>query len=159
MSKRGPQPQPAEIAKAKGLYRPSRHGDLGTKIQLEFLSAVPEPPEELNEHGAKFWFDILNQLLQVRGLVMIADLPTFQLMAHKFQIWKECAATVKREGMFITDDKGNLREHPSMVTMEKAEKIFISLAREFGCTPSARNNLKQPTKKENEKDPLSGFEL
>lgn len=159
MNKRGPQPQPAEIAKAKGLYRPSRHGDLGTKVKLEYLSAVPEPPEELNEHGAKFWFDILNQLLQVKGLVMIADLPTFQLMAHKFQIWKECAATVKREGMFITDDKGNLREHPSMVTMEKAEKIFISLAREFGCTPSARNNLKQPTQEEKITDPLENFSL
>ena len=151
--------QPAELAKAKGLYRPSLHGKIEHKVQLEYLSAVPDPPEELNEHGAKFWFDILNQLLQVRGLVMIADLPTFQLMAHKFQIWKECAATVKREGMFITDDKGNLREHPSMVTMEKAEKIFISLAREFGCTPSARNNLKQPTQEEKTVDPLENFSL
>lgn len=152
--------QPAEIAKAKGVYRPSRHGNLGNKVQLEYLSAVPDPPEELNEHGAKFWFDILNQLLQVRGLVMIADLPTFQLMAHKFQIWKECAATVKREGMFTIDDKGNSREHPAMLTMEKAEKIFISLAREFGCTPSARNNLKQPDIKEDSKEgPMEGFKL
>ena len=159
MGKRGFEKQPAEMAIAKGVYRPSRHGVIEDKVQLEYLSAVPEPPEELNEHGAKFWYDILNQLLKVKGLVMIADLPTFQLMAHKFQIWKECAATVKREGMFITDDKGNLREHPSMVTMEKAEKIFISLAREFGCTPSARNNLKQPTQEEKTVDPLGDFAL
>ena len=159
MGKRGFEKQPAEMAIAKGVYRPSRHGIIEDKVQLEYLSAVPDPPDELNEHGAKFWYDILNQLLKVKGLVMIADLPTFQLMAHKFQIWKECAATVKREGMFITDDKGNLREHPSMVTMEKAEKIFISLAREFGCTPSARNNLKQPTQEEKAVDPLENFSL
>jgi phage terminase small subunit len=61
--------------------------------------------------------------------------------------------------MWVIDDKGNSRENPVLVTMEKAEKIFISLAREFGCTPSARNNLKAPTQKEEEKDPLSGFEL
>lgn len=154
----GPVRQPKETAIAKGLYRPSRHGDLGTKVQLEYLSAVPEPPSELNEHGAKFWFDIITQLLAVKGLVMIADLPTFLLMAHKFQIWKECAATVKKEGMLITDDKGNLKEHPSMVIMEKAEKIFISLAREFGCTPSARNNLKQPTQEE-KKESLEDFKI
>lgn len=140
----GPVRQPKEIAIAKGVYRPSRHGDLGSKLNLEYLTAVPEPPEELNENGAKFWFDMLNQLLQVKGLIMIADLPAFQLMAYKFQVWKECAETLKVEGMWIIDDKGNSRENPIMTTMEKAEKIFISLSREFGCTPSARNNLKLP---------------
>ena len=150
--------QPAEVAKAKGVYRPVRHGELGNKVKLEYLSAVPDPPEELNEHGAKFWFDMLNQLLQVRGLVMIADLPTFQLMAYKFQVWKDCAETVKKEGMFIIDDKGNTREHPAMVVMEKAEKIFISLAREFGCTPSARNNLKMPQTEE-KKESLGDFKI
>jgi P27 family predicted phage terminase small subunit len=159
MGKRGFERQPAEVAKQKGLYRPSLHGKIENKVQLEYLSAVPEPPENLNEHGAKFWFDILNQLLQVKGLVMIADLPTFQLMAYKFQVWNECAALLKVQGMWVVDDKGNSRENPVLVTMEKAEKIFISLAREFGCTPSARNNLKAPTQKEEEKDPLSGFEL
>ena len=62
----------------------------------------------------------------------------------KFQVWKECCEIVQREGMFQLDDKGNTREHPAMLTMEKAEKIFLSFAREFGCTPSARNNLKAP---------------
>jgi P27 family predicted phage terminase small subunit len=150
--------QPAEMAKAKGIYRPSRHGDLGNKVKLEYLSAVPEPPEELNEHGSKFWFDILNQLLQVKGLVMIADLPTFQFMAYKFQVWKKCADIVKNEGMFTIDEKGNTREHPAMLTMEKAEKIFLSLAREFGCTPSARNNLKMPATEE-KKETLNDFKI
>lgn len=158
MGKRGFETQPAEVAKQKGIYRPSRHGDLGSKPKMEYLSAVPEPPENLNEQGAKFWFDILNQLLMVRGLVMIADLPTFQLMAYKFQVWNECAEKLKQEGMWILDDKGNTRENPVLLTMEKAEKIFISLSREFGCTPSARNNLRVEDK-EKKTDPLAAFSL
>lgn len=150
--------QPAEVAKAKGVYRPSRHGDLGSKLNLEYLSAVPEPPENLNEHGAKFWYDMLSQLLKVRGLVMIADLPTFQLMAYKFQVWKQCAARLKVEGMWIRNDKGNSVENPALLTMEKAEKIFISLAREFGCTPSARNNLKVQGEGE-KKESLEDFKI
>lgn len=159
MGTRGPVRQPAEVAKQKGLYRPCRHGDSGTKINIEYLSAVPDPPENLNEHGAKFWYDILNQLLQVKGLVMIADLPTFQMMAYKFQVWNQCAEQLKKEGMWILDDKGNLRENPVMTTMERAEKIFISLSREFGCTPSARNNLKQPKLDEDKKDEFDSFSL
>jgi P27 family predicted phage terminase small subunit len=155
----GPVRQPKEVAMQKGVYRPSRHGKIENKVNLEYLSAVPEPPENLNEHGAKFWFDILNQLLQVKGLVMIADLPTFQMMAYKFQVWNECAEKLKVEGMWIVDNNGNPRENPIMVTMEKAEKVFISLAREYGCTPSARNNLKNPVQKAAEKDPLKDFTL
>lgn len=156
---RGPNPQPAEIAKAKGLYRPSRHGDIEKKVKLEYLSAVPEPPEDLDENGSKFWMDMLTQLLQVKGLITIADLPTFQLMSHKFQIWKKCAKIVREEGLFVIDDKGNTRENPALIQMEKAEKIFISMAREYGLTPSARNNLKQPEQEEEKQDPLSNFTL
>ena len=158
MGTRGPVTQPKETAMLKGVYRPSRHGKIEDKVSLEYLSAVPEPPENLNEHGAKFWFDILNQLLKVRGLVMIADLPTFQLMAYKFQVWNECAEKLKVQGMWIINDKGVQIENPVMATMEKAEKIFISLSREFGCTPSARNNLKVSTTEE-KKDPLGDFTL
>ena len=159
MGKRGFQPQPAEMAKAKGLYRPSRHGNLLDMPKHEILTAVPKPPEVLNEHGSKFWFDMLTQLLKVKGLIQIPDLPTFQMMAYKYQVWYECAEILKTESKWIIDDKGNTKENPIINTMEKAEKIFISLAREFGCTPSARNTLKVAKEDEEKEDPLKNFVL
>jgi P27 family predicted phage terminase small subunit len=158
MGKRGFQPQPKEAAIAKGVYRADRYGSLEDSLVTEHLSAVPEPPTMLDEHGSKFWYDMLTQLLKAKGLVMIADLPTFQMMAFKYQVWYECAERLQTESKWIIDDKGNTRENPILNTMEKAEKIFISLAREFGCTPSARNNLKMPQIEE-KKTTLEDFKI
>lgn len=155
----GPVRQPAEVAKAKGVYRPSRHGNLPDMPKHEFLSEVPDPPEILNSNGSKFWFDMLTQLLKTKGLIQIPDLPTFQMMAYKYQVWYECAELLKTQSKWIIDDKGNTKENPILNTMEKAEKIFISLAREFGCTPSARNNLKVAKEDEEKADPLANFTL
>ena len=159
MGKRGFQPQPKELAIAKGVYREDRYGSKEESIKHEVLSAVPDPPEVLNEHGSKFWFDMLTQLLKVKGLIQIPDLPTFQMMAYKYQVWYECAERLKTESKWIIDDKGNTKENPIINTMEKAEKIFISLAREFGCTPSARNTLKVAKEDEEKEDPLKKFVL
>jgi len=155
----GPVRQPAEVAISKGVYRPSRHGNLPDMPKHEFLSEVPDPPEVLNEHGSKFWFDMLTQLLKTKGLIQIPDLPTFQMMAYKYQVWYECAEKLKTQSKWIIDDKGNTKENPILKTMESAEKIFISLAREFGCTPSARNNLKVAKEDEEKEDPLKDFSL
>ncbi len=151
--------QPAEVAKQKGVYRPSRHGDLKSKIDVGFLTKVPEPPELLNEHGAKFWYDMLNNLLEVKGLISFVDLPTFQIMATKYQTIIECNELLKIQSKWIVDVTGNIKENPVCVTLEKAEKIFLQIATQFGCNPSARNTLRAAPQKEEEKDPLSEFSL
>jgi P27 family predicted phage terminase small subunit len=102
---------------------------------------------------------MLNNLLEVKGLISFVDLPTFQIMATKYQTIIECNELLKIQSKWIVDVTGNIKENPVCVTLEKAEKIYMTLAASFGCTPSARNNLKTPTQKEEEKDPLSGFEL
>lgn len=150
--------QPALIAKQKGLYRPSRHGNIDESVKMEHLSAVPEPPDNLGEHGARFWNDMLSELLKVNGLIVIPDLPAFQIMATKYQTIMECHERLRSESKWVMDKDGNTKENPVLLTLEKAEKIFISLSREFGCTPSARNGLKVKGN-EVEKDPLSGFSL
>lgn len=142
--------QPAEIAKSKGLFRPSRHGSDKGKLELEHLSSVPEPPANLSEVGIAFWNDMLKQLLEIKGLVTIPDLPAFQIMAYNYQTIMECSGILEKEGKWMIDDKGNTKEHPALVTMNKAEKIYLNIAASFGCTPSARNNIKVDKEKENQ---------
>lgn len=142
--------QPAEIAKSKGLYRPSRHGTDENKIELEHLSSVPQPPDNLDEKGIEFWNDMLKQLLKTKGLVTIADLPAFQIMAYNYQTIVECTEVLRKQGKWIIDDKGNTKENPALVTMNKAEKIYLNIAASFGCTPSARNTIKVDKDKEPE---------
>lgn len=149
--------QPAALAKAKGQYRPSLHGDINTAVKPEFLSEVPAPPEMLNEHGAIFWHDMLTQLLKIKGLITIVDLPTFQVMATKYQTIVECNELLKTQSKWIIDHNGNTKENPVVKTLENAEKIFIQLAVQFGCTPAARNNIKQPEVPK--EDPTKDFKL
>lgn len=151
--------QPAAIAKLKGLYRPSRHGKQINDLPIEYLSKVPEPPERLNENGASFWNDMLKELLKVKGLITIVDLPVFELMAAKWQTIIECNEKLKADGKWITDTNGNLKENPVCLTLEKAEKTFINLSRDFGTTPSARNRLNFESKEPEIEDLLKDFKL
>ena len=157
MGKRGFKAQPAEVAMAKGLYREDRYGNIDNKVKPEFLSEVPAPPEMLNEHGAIFWHDMLTQLLKIKGLITIVDLPTFQVMATKYQTIVECNELLKTQSKWIIDHNGNTKENPVVKTLENAEKIFIQLAVQFGCTPAARNNIKQPEVPK--EDPTKDFKL
>ena len=157
MGKRGFIGQPAEVAKAKGLYRPSRHGSLEDQIKSEFLSAVPEPPESLGTHGAEFWHDMLTQLLKVKGLVAIIDLANFELMAYNFQVIRECQEKLKL-GKMLIDDNGNMKPSPYIALLQSSEKTFIALSREFGCTPAARNKLTVP-KEDSKEESLSDFKI
>ena len=156
--KRGFVTQPATIAKLKGLYRPSRHGNENNNLPLEYLTKVPEPPITLNENGANFWNDILGNLLNIKGLITFVDLPVFEIMATKWQTIVECNEKLKTEGKWINDTNGNLKENPVCLTLEKAEKTFINLSREYGITPSARNRLNFEQKEEFDDD-LNGFNL
>ena len=157
MGKRGFPTQPAEIAKAKGHYRPSRHGVIEEKVKPEFLSLAPQPPEMLNPVGAKFWNDMLDQFLKINGFITIVDLPTFQVMATKYQTIVECNELLKTQSKWVIDHNGNTKENPVVKTLENAEKIFIQLAVQFGCTPAARNNIKQPEVPK--EDPTENFKL
>ena len=145
--------QPAEVAKSKGVYRPNRHGALDTKLSLEYLSKVPPPPSGLNEHGIVFWNDMLKQLLTVKGLIMIPDLPAFHIMATKHQTIIECNEILRTQSKWITDDKGNMKENPVCLTLEKAEKLYLQIAASFGMTPSARNTVRA-AKEETKEDEI-----
>ena len=152
MGKRGAILQPTEIIKAKGYYRPSRHGNINDKPKLDLLSAIPNPPDNLNEVGAEFWHDMLHYLLKIKGLVTIPDLPSFQIMAYKYQTIIECTNLLKKQGKWVTDHNGNTKENPVCVTLEKAEKIFLQIATQFGMNPSARNMLKVEKEEKKEEE-------
>lgn len=151
--------QPTEIAIKKGYYRPSRHGEISKeKEKLGFLNSVPNAPERLNQHGARYWTEILTELIKIKGLVCIPDLPAYELMAWNYQVIIECREDLDKNGLMVVDNHGNIKQSPFWITLKEAEKIFLNISREFGCTPSARNNINFKSLEE-KKDPLLEFEI
>lgn len=153
--KRGFVTQPATIAKQKGVYRPSRHGNEKENLTIESLSKVPKPPERLDKNGADFWNEMLSDLIKINGLIAFTDLPNFELMAYNFQIIRICQKELEN-GLMVIDNNGNQKQSPFWNTFKEAEKVFIMLSREYGCTASARNRLNFESNEVKE-DPLAQF--
>lgn len=153
----GPVRQPAIIAKMKNVYRPSRHGNEKENLTIEGLTKVPKPPERLDKNGANFWNDMLSELIKINGLIAFTDLPNFELMAYNFQIIRICQKELDKSLMVI-DNNGSLKQSPFWNTLKEAEKVFIMLSREYGCTASARNRLNFESNEVKE-DPLLNFSL
>ena len=78
MGKRGPQRQPAAIAKMKGLYRPSRHGK-EDNLSISYITkeSIPTPPDDMTIEGKGEWIRILNSTIHLKGYISDNDLGAF----------------------------------------------------------------------------------
>ena len=157
MGKRGPTPMPTVIAKQKGNYRPSRHGDVVAKVDaIDFVySNIPHPPAHLNNYAASIWNQQLMQAYKVYGYISFLDLKLFEQYC---EVYGEIE-TIKYQNISRTfvDKSGNIRINPLYKELNMLRRDFQRLSAEFGFSPSARTRvpLQQQDNKGNEQE----FEL
>ena len=95
------------------------------------------PPDDLGEHGLKFWADAVRDLMSL-GFVDKADRTFLVHAAEAYQDYKEHREIIRLSGKTIIDPNGNERVHPLMTTMQKDRAFCFSFLSSLGLTPSAR---------------------
>lgn len=158
MGNRGPRPQPAVVAKEKGVYQPVRHEDqiseAGEKMDWVYNQLPPPPPPELNELAKDVWDSQLREAQKVFGYIGFIDLKLFAeycyVCADMESLKDQCV-----ERMY-EDDNGVRRVNPLYQELNKLRKDFLRLSQEFGFSPSARTRVKLEQRNEKPKDKYGG---
>ena len=151
---------PKEIKELQGTLRPSRDKSPTLKPTQEVsLSA----PSDLNEWGQKLWEEIMSEYGKV-GLITRVDLGSFYNLCSWYGIYRQAEDLVSARGLEVEEEvysaKGELVGtktvvNPMINVMDKAQKNYLALAKEFGVTPSSRAGLTFEPKKQ--ADPFSDF--
>ena len=159
MGKRGIKPQPAAIAKQKGVYQPVRHKDkvADTTSKLQWVNnGFPMPPEHLNEAAQEVWMQQLSEAQKLYGYISFLDLKVF---AEYCYVCSEMDYLKEQSFERVTtDDKGVVRINPLYTELNKRRKDFMRLSNEFGFTPSSRSGVDlQPNNETKKEDKYKTF--
>jgi P27 family predicted phage terminase small subunit len=113
--------------------------------------SIPRPPKFLNKL-AKKEFRRVARLLFPLGLMTELDMPALAAYAESFARWAEAVEKIEGEGMMAVGSKnGHLYQNGYVGIANSAMKQMMSIATEFGMTPSSRARVSVPTNK-----PLKG---
>ena len=153
-------PKPVELKKLEGTYRKDRDKSPNLKPTMEISLEVPD---DLNEWGQKLWGEIFSEYGKV-GLITRVDLGSFHSLCSWYGIFREAEDIVRAKGLEVEeevyDKNGQVVgtktvTNPMIMVMDKAQKNYFAMAKEFGVTPSSRAGLTFEPKKE--ADPFSDF--
>lgn len=152
--------KPTELKKLQGTYRKDRDKSPDLKPSMEISL---DAPDDLNEWGQKLWLEIFGEYGKV-GLITRVDLGSFHSLCSWYGIFREAEDIVRAKGLEVEeevyDKNGQVVgtktvTNPMIMVMDKAQKNYLAMAKEFGVTPSSRAMLTFEPKKES--DPFSDF--
>lgn len=155
MGRRGPAPAPTNLVVLRG-------GKTSTAKRPPEPKPKPlvdvKPPAGLSSDAEKLWRSLAPELARV-GLLTLADVPTFESLCELYAIVVACRRSVRKGRGYTVTTKdrthgGELRRHPSLLTLKQYEDSFRAAAKEFGLTPSARVGLPAPADDADAEDDL-----
>jgi P27 family predicted phage terminase small subunit len=136
MGKRGPKPQPNDLRVFRG--NPGKRPLNPNEPDVPECETI-EPPDWLSELAKSIWRE-LAQDLAACGILRQTDLNQFAVYCDSLATFREAQGMLAREGLLITDEKGNVRRHPAEMIKSSAFARIKSLAVEFRLTPGSRAN-------------------
>lgn len=148
--RRGPAPQPAAVAKAKG--NPGKRKLVTEEIEEEANEAAkledpvlegPQPPEWLSDDGRKIWDDIAPRLANMK-ILQIIDATTFGRYCQDFGTWVQLQHILREEGTTYESESPHgtyRRSHPAFMQADRLNRTLISMESGFGLNPADRQRL------------------
>lgn len=141
MGARGPAKKPTALHKRNGTYRPGKHGGPALRVEL------PESPPDMCPVAVAQW-NIIGRQLAEAGLVSTIDQTALRMLCESMALYLESCDLIKTEGLVVG---GKTKyQHPAVGIRNKAWAQIVTVARQFGMTPSARTGLHLESKQEDD---------
>lgn len=135
MGKRGPAPTPTNLVLLRG--NPGKRA-------VNRNEPDPRPgatcPTWLDREAKREWRRIAPELERLELLTVI-DRAALAAYCQSYSRWYEAERIVKREGLTIETDKGNVIQHPAVGIANQAMKQMHNFLSDFGMSPAARARL------------------
>ncbi|HCT93699.1 MAG: terminase [Bacteroidetes bacterium GWE2_39_28] len=108
------------------------------------------------ENEARLYMEEVVSMLEERGVMENIDNAALTMLARNYSTFIRASKQVEKDGMMITNNKGNLEAHPMIKVAKDAQVQAMKVMVEFGLTAKSRKKLPMMEKKE-EESPLEQF--
>lgn len=112
-------------------------------------------PKDIEKEASEYMKDVLQQL-EERGVMENVDNAALTMLARNYSTFIRASKQVEKDGMMITNNKGNLEAHPMIKVAKDAQTQAMKVMVEFGLTAKSRKKLPSMEKKD-EDSPLEQF--
>lgn len=137
MGARGPTPKPAELKQLEG--NPGRR-KISATPKVGLSEACRKPPPYLGAYAKKEWKRIL-PLLEKNRLFTDADYIPLAAYCQAVDTWIVAEKAKRSYGLIDVTDKGNVIQRPEVGVANSALQNILKFGREFGLTPSSRQQF------------------
>jgi P27 family predicted phage terminase small subunit len=112
----------------------------------------PGPPKNLGLHGRRYWKEVGPDLLTA-GLFTMADFTAFLLLCDSIQIYAVAKDEIREGKSIVEDTDSGFRKSPYLAIKDQQHAQILTLLKEFGMTPRARENVSSGSADED--DPIA----
>jgi P27 family predicted phage terminase small subunit len=152
MPKRGPPKTPSAVLKARKTFRKDRHTD---EIDVAAGSAVPDPPEHLDDRTRAVWLQIGPKLAEF-GLLTHLDGIGFELLCQSYVDTLSATEQLKADDLVVfVGENSTPMPNPLVGIISKNLTTLKWCLTQFGLTPAARNGLKSGKGDDKPADPMA----
>jgi P27 family predicted phage terminase small subunit len=134
---RGDKPTPTAIRKLHGAQKSLLPKN---EPKPKLVTEDFPPPSHLGIEAQKEWRQKIPGL-RAMGMLSTVDLTLLETWCSASGDFRVAELEIKKNGMVIKDDHGNLRRSPWTILKSKATQELKGLASEFGFSPAARPRL------------------
>lgn len=112
-------------------------------------------PNDIDSEAHKYMEGVLAKL-EEKGIMEYVDTAALNMLARNYSMFIKASRQVEKDGMMITNNKGNLEAHPMIKVAKDAQTQAMKVMQEFGLTAKSRKKLPELENKE-EDSPLVQF--
>ncbi len=127
----GPLPDPRSDKSKRG------YNSSGRRLQRDTSGKRPVMPRGLPAAAQAFWKSNSPALLE-SGRLTTGDASAFERLCRTWAQLCNLDELLQTEGCISTTAAGGAKAHPACQLRTNAEKVFLSLAVQFGLTPQSR---------------------
>jgi P27 family predicted phage terminase small subunit len=133
---RGRKPLPSNVVRLRGNPGKRRL----SKREPRPPAGMPDCPEHLNAEAKRAW-KMIAPRLHALGLLTELDGDALAVYCACWSRWVAAERRLEAEGMLVPSRGGSMKPNPYIAIANQALRQMLSMAIEFGMTPSSRRRV------------------
>lgn len=114
-------------------------------------------PETIEHEEVYKMVTALVKRLNAKEMLDLADIPQLHRMATAYDMYLKCVDVIAREGMTMTNLKGETVKRPEANLLKESWSQYLELAREYGLTAKSKGQIKALSQGDEEESPIDRF--
>lgn len=125
---------------------------MGKKKKISFTL-----PDSIQHEETTRLINGLVKQLNEREMLELSDIPQLHRMATAYDMYLTCVDILNREGMTMSNLKGETVKRPEANLLKENWSQYLELAKEYGMTAKSKGQIKALASGESEESPLDAF--